>query len=170
MRIASLLVLALAAGCAGDPAAAVAFNEIQAVDTDWVELFNPTGGPIDLSGYQMTDGTGAPRVGRAMIFPLGTVLDRGAFLLVSANRDPALPGVQTDCVPGGPPTCYHAGWGIDRTNGESLYLLSPENTVVVEVAYPPAPVGDGQAWGRVPDGSGAFVATIPTPGAANRAF
>lgn len=164
-----LTLLLASCGPGGDPSFAVAINEVQAVGSDWVELYNASGASVDLSGYSITDGAGAPRRGVATVFPEGTLLGAGEYLLIVANRGAdAMPGVQTMCLLDGPPTCFHASWGVNRTDGEFVYLLAPDGSVVVEEFYPPEPVTIGQAYGRLPDGSGAFTATQPSPGAPNR--
>jgi hypothetical protein len=53
-----------------------------------------------------------------------------------------------------------------------MYLLRPDRSILSQVNYPPPTVDggaplSGQTWGRVPNGTGAFTVTAPTPNAPN---
>ena len=64
-----------------DPAAQVAINE---VGDGYVELFNPTAEPIDVSGYLLVDAT--PGGGEAAV-PSGSLVSPGTFLVVDGPFD-----------------------------------------------------------------------------------
>lgn len=52
-----------------------------------------------------------------------------------------------------------------------MHLVDDDDKPVDEVAYPKDKdaVGDGETWGRLPDMTGDFGPSHPTPGAANQA-
>jgi len=51
----------------------------RAVISDWVEIHNPTGGAVSLTGYSLTDNDNRPR---KYELPAGTVLPPGGYLVV----------------------------------------------------------------------------------------
>lgn len=153
-------------------ASAVVINEIRASGDDWVELFNPTTAAVDLSGFGLADTDpdgGAPRLSLAVRFSPGTTLAAGEYLLVLAGQNDAGVGVQTRCVDGGPSRCFHAGWSISASNGETVSLVNARSEVVARENYPANAAPSGSSWGRLPNGSGPFAVNQPTPGARNAA-
>jgi len=186
--LACAAVVALA-GCSGDEETAttastssgttppevktkLVVNEISAIGEDWVELANGGAEELDLSGIGITDqlDDGTPKYADTMRFPSGTKLAVGEYIFIRADLKMPLPGEQTMCLTmGGPASCYQAAWGISDTNGDKLFLLSSDNQVLSEVAYPPAAVTTGQTYCRIPSGIGNFVTCEPTPDAANKA-
>lgn len=123
----------------------VVVNEVQSDDAaggpDWVELLNTGAAPVDVSGWILRDDDDLS----ALPIASGTVLAPGAFLVVETR----------DAVTG-------AGFGLGKA--DEIRLFTADGTGLV----------DGYAWtehatteGRLPDGSGDFVDTAPTRGAAN---
>lgn len=153
-------------GAAG--AGLVRVNEISATE-DWVELF-AQGGAVDLSGFTLADqeSPGVPKLDEAVVFPAGTTLGEGEFLLIVGKIDAPAEGPQTTCLlDGGPETCFHAAFGISDSSGDALFVLDPEGAVVDQADYPAAAAVEGESWARVPDGSGPFQVASPTPGTSN---
>jgi hypothetical protein len=146
-------------------------NEISAAGDEWVELFNAGAGPVDLSDVQLADSEtdGGARLSRAMRFPRGTMLSPGQYVLVLANQSDAGAGPQTLCLDGGPITCFHAGWSLSASRGETVWVLSPTGAVSASELYPMNATTTGATWGRLPNGTGAFAVNRPTPGASNAA-
>ncbi len=134
---------------AAEPAAGgmrtVWINEVSANPVppalDFVELFNYSGEPADISGCVLTDN---PSVARH-VFPAGTVIAPNSWLMVDSSE---------------------LGFGLS-SGGEALFLGSADGTRVLD-AVRFGPQGRGVSYGRVPDGSPRFdrLAT-PTPGTAN---
>jgi len=164
-----------ATGASGKPPwvpAKLVINEMHAVTEDWIEVLNADTVDADLSGVGLTDknATGVPDAVDAVRFLDGSKLAPGEFLIVVANVNTAMPGIQTTCLlMGGPSTCYQAKWGISSTNGDKVYLLSPTDDVVDVATYPVNAVMDGQSYCRLPDGTGDFAPCSPTPAAKNAA-
>lgn len=146
-------------------------NEISAAGDEWVELFNAGAAPIDLSDVQLADSEsdGGARLSRAMRFPRGAMLSPGQYVLVLANQSDAGAGPQTTCLDGGPTTCFHAGWSLSASRGETVWVLSPTGDAVARELYPMNATDAGSTWGRLPNGTGAFAVNRPTPGASNAA-
>ncbi len=59
-------------------------------DLEWVELYNTTDAPIDLSGWYLSDDESYPAAGEGWVtLPAGTVLGPGDYLVVNLWSDPA---------------------------------------------------------------------------------
>src|SRR5258707_8492700 len=85
--------------------------------SDWIEIYNPSSLPIDLTGWHLTDDKGLPH---AFTFP-STILNPGGFVLVFATgENRALSGGE-----------LHADFKLDA-NGEYLGLLRPDDSVAQE--------------------------------------
>ncbi|MGC4117423.1 MAG: lamin tail domain-containing protein [Myxococcales bacterium] len=150
------------------PSVSVAINEICARSGDWFELVNPSGAAVDLGGYRLADSAdGGARLDEAVLFTDGTSLAPGEHLLILGKQPDAGLGRQTGCLDGGVNVCFGASFGISNSSGETLYLVGPDGEVVTTAVYPAGVVAKGRTWGRIPDGTGAFTETTPTPAAAN---
>jgi hypothetical protein len=147
--------------------ASVVVNEISGKGVDWAEIFNAGSASIDLSDFAIADldvDAGGPKVSSAVKIPSGTVLKASAYLIVAgAPKDDAGAG----CPDGGQSFCLVAGWNLSNKSGDAIYLLDANKNVVSSGTYPANTVGDGQTWGRIPNGRGSFVLNAATPGAAN---
>ena len=145
-------------------------NELSPSD-EWIEIVGTGSSAIDLSGFRVADSEkdgGGPKLSDSVKFPSGTILSPKAYLIVKGG---GLDGGGKPCPDGGQSYCFNAELGISNKSGETLYLLDEKDAVVGTVVYPPSAVTSADSWGRIPSGDpkGAFVATVPTPGAANQA-
>jgi hypothetical protein len=103
-----------------------------------VELFNPTAGAVDLTGWTITSGN----VFQSFPLPAGSMIPAGGFFEIAEANFPA--GLQAP---------------------DAVHLFSRFGVQVDAFAWTADPV---TSYGRCPDGSGDFVSTTaPTPGAAN---
>lgn len=172
-RLLLALSICTAIACGPDDVAleGLVFNEVSLVGGDYIELMNIGDAPIAIGGYRMVDQvSGAPRPDQAVVFDAGATLAAGEILLIQAKLGMDVrPGEQTACGPGAPMRCYYAAWGLSNTSGDALYILSPTGERVLELEYAAGTVTEG-AWGRMPDGTGAFVNTANTPGQSNTPF
>ncbi len=130
-------------GAANDCSSPVRINEVESsggTPGDWIELYNPSAGPLDLSGFVLRDnGDGA-----GFVLPAGTTLAAGAF----AAYDVDVTG----------------GFGLG--GGDSARLFAPDGVTLVDSYTWTAHAAT--TYGRCPDGTGAFTATsAPTKAAAN---
>lgn len=154
---------------AGGDAAGLVINELSAAGDDWIELFNAGSDTLDVGGLLVADidDAGAPKVDGAVTIPAGTTLEAGAYLFVLADQDASLPDLQDACDPG-PVPCLHAGFGLSG-GGDTVFVLDADGAVLASVEYPADATVEGESWGRIPNGTGDFGVTAPTPGAANAA-
>ncbi|MFV2069654.1 MAG: CotH kinase family protein, partial [Pirellulales bacterium] len=122
---------------------------------DWIEIYNPGDGPIDLAGWSLTDDAAA--TGK-WTFPT-TPLDADGYLVVFASgKDRGVAGAE-----------LHTNFKLSA-GGEYVALVSPDGTVVSEygadgVDYPPqsADISYGLT------GEGPDYLSTPTPGEVNAA-
>ncbi len=113
--------------------------------SDWVELCSTGPAAIDLSGWSLSDSEDP----RRFLFPAGTTLAPGSFLLVWCNQAPGEPGL-------------HTGFGLDR-EGETLFLYDAQTNRIDAITF-----GNQIpefSLGRAQDGS--WQLADPTPGAPN---
>jgi len=146
--------------------ARIVINEVKASGGDYVEIYNRSTTTIDIGGWGVTGTEDTGAFSAPVRFATGTTLAPGAWMLVLAgmtSRD----GPHTACGVGGPMSCYYTDWGISQSRGETLRVLRADDSIEDEHTYPKDGHPDPMSWGRVPDGTGAFVVTTPTPGAAN---
>jgi len=131
----------------------MASNDTSAADQDgdsddWIEFYNNSAEPIDLSGYYLSDdGTDLMQ----WPFPVGTTISANGYLIVWADEDEDQVGL-------------HANFKLSAS-GETIYLVDSSGVIVDEVTY-----GDQEtdiSYGRSPNGTGDFQAMDPTFGAAN---
>jgi hypothetical protein len=123
-------------------APAIRINEAQPkreTSGGWVELFNPTDRPVDLSGWTMIDNN---FFGPTYTFATGSVIPPNGFFVVEGKDLP---------------------FGIDGT--DSAYLFSRFGVLVDVVSWPTPPA---VTFGRCPDGGTRFGDTAaPTKGGPN---
>lgn len=128
-----------------------AFDHPDYGTVDWVEIYNPTDEPIDLSRFGFTNEI--KRTFRYR-FPEGTVLNPGEYLVLYCTGGTE----QSDNDP------FCTGFNLSAS-GEDLYLVNPNNIEADEL-HVPALEAD-TSYAKNTDGNFA-VTTIPTPGEANR--
>ena len=148
----------------GAAMSALAINELMASnndtttdpqgdDDDWIELRNNGAGARDLSGMYLSDDKSNPKKWR---IPTGTTLAADAYLLVWADDDEGdSPGL-------------HANFKLSA-KGETVVLSDTDansNALVDAVEF--GALDDDEAYGRLPDGSGAFRTLPATPGEPNQ--
>ncbi len=125
----------------------VAINEVVCHGTDFVELVNLAGAPVDLKGWVLSDGL---EVDHRYTLPAGSVMEAGGFFVVSraVGQGPGLP--------------FGLSCGVD-----TLTLSRPDGTLADEVTLPL--VMDGFSLARLPDGNGQWRDGTLTPGVSNLA-
>lgn len=129
-----------------DPRREIVINEILASSgqgPDWIELYNPTDSPLDLSGVWLSDDL---ETLNRYALPAGTLVPSGGYLVLSEAE---------------------FGFGL-AAEGETVVLSEPELGYVL-AAYGYGPQTAGRTLGRVPDGGDAWYFMEPgSPGAANK--
>lgn len=133
-------------------------NVSQSPDTygnfsDWVELYNPTAGPIDLSGYHLSDNNTKPT---KYVIPAGVSIAANSFLKVYCN------GQNTGFVSGNLNTSFK----LTQTKPEEIVLADPSGTIVDEVTM--VPCQPNHSRGRTTDGAATWsLFKVPTLGSPN---
>lgn len=160
MRILKFLALALCASSAMlYPArSAVVLNEVMANNRsavrnsgqypDWVEIYNPGPSAANLSGMTLTDNLSSPA---KFVFPPSTSLGVGEYLIVWCD---------SQSVPGE----FHTGFSFSST-GEEVGLFTSTGVKVDSVQF--GIQAEDFTIGRVPNGTGAWTLTVPTPAGLN---
>lgn len=149
----------------------IVINEVDGSGEDFIELYNRSNIAINVGSYLIADdSSGSPNTVTAVVIPAGTMIGPQSFLYLWANRppDPTHTGPDKfydDCVPGAPPPCLHAEWGISASTGR-VYLLKSTFELICAVSYPGV-LDPGEAIGRIPDGSKMWCPTAPDPGRIN---
>lgn len=138
------------------PTPLVCFNEIMAENggavvnggthPDWLELYNPGSKAVNMANWSLSK-SGDPR---QFVFPSGTALGPGAYLVVWCDSDTNSPGL-------------HAGFNLGR-KGENLFLYDAMTNRVDALSfglqltnYSVGRVGSSENWQL----------TLPTPGSNN---
>lgn len=111
---------------------------------DWVELHNRGGNAVDLSNWSLSDGTNP----RKYVFPAGTTIPAGGYLVVWCDSATNLPGL-------------HTGFALSKT-GETVSLFDAQTNRVDAVTFG-LQLTD-YSLGLV---AGQWQLTLPTPGAEN---
>lgn len=110
-------------------------------DVDYIELYNHSNAPIDLSGTVLTDNASTNK----FVIPSGTTIAARGFLSWNENQ---------------------LGFALSAA-GERIYFIDPAGQRVVDAVRFEGQE-NGVSTGRVPDGANAFYRlTAKTPGAAN---
>ena len=117
---------------------------------DWLELYNASGAPIDLSGMFLTDDLSAPPT---WTFPVGTLIPALGHLVVFCDKDGG----------DGP---LHTDFKLSA-KGEELGLFDTDGTTLLDfISW--RPQFDEVSYGRYADGKQFFRnLPTPTPGAPN---
>lgn len=138
----------------------VTLNEVMASNTstvadpageydDWIELYNLTNQPLDISGYFLSDNSLNLT---KWDFPSGTIIPANGYLIVWADEDGSQPGL-------------HTNFKLSGSGGEHLMLLNPGLEIVADMSFGVQTTDMGYA--RVPNGTGSFVIQSPTFNANN---
>jgi hypothetical protein len=139
------------------PPSLVRFNEVMAHNLtavangasfpDWIELRNHGSQSVSLSGWSLTDDSEP----RKFLFPIGTTIPAGGYLVVWCDGNFADPGL-------------HSGFALDR-DGETVSLFDEATNRVDAITY--GRQLTDLSVGRIEAALDPWVLCQPTPGAAN---
>lgn len=118
---------------------------------DWIELYNPSAVAVDLSGYGLSDNM---RNFHKYVFPDGTVIGAGEYLVVYAGDNNGVRATSVPCT----------GFGLSKS-GDYLFLTDPYYELIVEMQIPS--LATDVAYARRSDGSFGYTGAT-TPGAPNK--
>ncbi len=120
--------------------------------SDWIELYNATPDPIDVSGYGVSDSEGQPL---KYALPEGTIVPANGYLVLFCSGD------QTSVTDGE----LHVPFSLSAYE-EDVVLSDPRGRVLDSVRYEKQEADVSLA--RMPDGTGDFTPCArPTPGYPN---
>ncbi|HKX61210.1 MAG TPA: lamin tail domain-containing protein, partial [Verrucomicrobiae bacterium] len=124
--------------------------------TDWVELYNPSNGQVDLSGMSLTDQLTTPR---RWVFPQGSVIAALGYRVV--RFDSAAPATTNFAA------VLNTGFGM-KTAGDSLYLFNrPQSGGELLDSISFGIQAPDWSIGRVPSGGSNWNLNLPSPGGMN---
>jgi len=124
---------------------------VEGLATDMAEIYNSGDDPLDMEGYSLTDSNDYPR---RYVFPPGSTIAPHAFHVMRFDSRFTNDPISSTKVP----------FGI-KASGGFLYLLTPSGETNDFIEYG-LQVQDFSI-GRVTDGTGPFLLTIPTLGTNN---
>lgn len=127
----------------------VAFTNAHGQITDWIELYNPGAATVSLAGWSLSDGTDP----RRYVFPAGTAISNGGFLVVWCDTATNQPGL-------------HTGFGLSR-QGESIALYDATTSRLDSVSF--GLQAADFTVGRLAGPDEPWNLCVPTPGAPNTA-
>lgn len=105
---------------------------------DWLELYNLTDRPIDLSAYYLSDDVDNLHKWQ---LPFGTIIEPQGFLLIWASGKDSNYRAE-----------IHTNFSLAR-QGETVVLTAPDGITIVDY-FPIPQLGRDMAYGRLPDGTG----------------
>ncbi len=116
-------------------------------DPDWIEIYNNSDSPADLSGYKIYDPGGQSGTKQKLEFPAGTIVAPKGFCVIVVDV-------------GG-----EAGFGLS-SGGDEVWFENASGSVIDNIAFPG--FEPTQSWARVPDGSPTWqIVNTITRGTAN---
>ena len=110
---------------------------------DWIELYNLSSSPQDLTGCYLSDKKSHRTKWK---FPTGTSISGNGYLIIWADNDTTQYGL-------------HANFKLS-SSGEKVVLSYPDSTIIDEVAFPAQTLE--LSYSRVPNGTGPFRWQTPT--------
>lgn len=122
---------------------------------EWIELYNNSSSPIDVAGWQIKDST-------SFVSHIITISSSNS----DNNLDTSDSG-ETIVPAGGWLVVYKNGASIFNNSGGDTVRLYNGSTLVDSVTYTESKAA-GFTFARIPDGFGAWVDPIPTPGEPNK--
>ena len=121
----------------------------------WVELYNPTASPVNISDWSLSDSLSSPR---KYIFPAGTIIAAHDYLGVWLDDATNSPGL-------------HTIFDVKSRAGDDLTLFNAPSFGGVQVDRIVFGIqAEDVSIGRVPDATGPWTLTVPTFEVANRAI
>lgn len=149
------LVLAVTQVSTGQ-SSAIKMNEIQsrgvAGDLDWIELYNSSSAPVNISGYRIYDSGGQGGTKPKKPFPAGTTIPAKGFYVIITDTASF--------------TGDLSGFGLS-SSGEKVWLEDTTTGTIIDTVTFGATANATQTYGRGPDGGKWTVLTTSTRGKSN---
>ena len=119
---------------------------------DWVELYNDSNSPYDLSLCGLSDNIGWPRKWQ---FPMGTTIYPGEYKIIRCDKS----------ANSGTGQNPHTSFGITKAGGEVITLSDSQGRVLDKLYIPQ--MRTDVSYGRSLETNGFFYYDTPTPGQKN---
>ncbi len=120
--------------------------------SDFVELYNTTNKPVNLTGCGLSDNINRAR---RWTFPSGTIIQPNGYLIVCLDGNPNLTS-QTE---------YHTNFRLLRTGGETMCFSDPTGRILDRIPLPHIPTNT--SYGRMIGSNGFYFFKAASPGRAN---
>jgi hypothetical protein len=120
---------------------------------DWIEIYNSSASPIDVSGYKIYDSGGQAVSKPKKLLPTGTILAVNGFYVVITDTADFVGDL--------------SGFGLS-SGGETVWLENASGTLIDTVAIPA--LGNDTSYARIPDGSNFLKKTTPPSKGATNVF
>jgi len=114
------------------------WEDLDGENDDWIELFNNTNSPIDLTNYFLSD---SPSFIHKWEFPENAVIPANGYLIVWADKDPQQTGL-------------HTKFNLDK-DGDELILSYLDGTIIDSLDYTEEQA-ENKSLSRIPNGTGDF--------------
>jgi hypothetical protein len=125
------------------------FNEYE----DWVEIYNPSGSSIDISGYHLSDKVTDPT---KWPIPAGTSIPAGGKKVFYCSDRNIVQGGQA-----------HTNFKLTQTRQEYILIANPAG-VIIDSVHITRYTQKNHSFARITDGAATWgVGVTPTPGATN---
>jgi len=133
------------------PPPTLLINEVysrgDSINADWIEIYNPTGTPVNLSGFKVYDSGGQSGSKPKKEFPSGSIVPVNGFLVIVVDDT------------------MESGFGLS-SSGETVWLENPSGEIIDHVTFPE--LGIDTSYARNPNGSSNWVQLYPyTKGVSN---
>ncbi|MFH1880773.1 MAG: CotH kinase family protein, partial [Bacillota bacterium] len=128
---------------------------VAGLNEDYIELYNSSATPVDLSNYGLSDNLGRPRKWQ---FPLGSVIEPGEYKIVTLDGRADLS------------TYYelHTSFKLSKADDTVVSFCDPTGRVLDRIPIP-SDIPTDHSYGRSQGFAGFYYYYTPTPGAANGA-
>ncbi|MEZ4800388.1 MAG: chitobiase/beta-hexosaminidase C-terminal domain-containing protein [Flavobacteriales bacterium] len=131
---------------------------ISGENEDWIEFYNPTGAPIDIGGYWLSDNITNPQ---KFAIPAGTSVPANGYrLILMSGTFEFNPGYLGQ---------INTNFKVTQTAGEQIVFSNPAGVVLESFDFSTlSPNQANHSYGRSSDGANDFVIFLdPTPNASN---
>lgn len=151
----SLILFTCFSLCTNNISSQVVINEIMASNTtivkdnageydDWIELYNTSASPFDLSGYYLTDSSGDLKKWK---IKKGTIIPAKGYAIFWADEDSSQGNTN------------HVNFKLSSL-GEMVLLVDSNKNIIDQVTY--GVQTTDKSYARYPNGTGAFSIRNPT--------
>lgn len=126
---------------------------VTGLTADYIELYNASAAPVDLSNYGLSDTLNRPRKWQ---FPLGSVIEPGEYKVIVLDGQTTLSSYYE----------LHTNFKLSKSGETVISFCDPTGKVLDRIPLP-ADVPTDQSFGRSLGYAGFYYYNAPTPGAEN---